>query len=306
MKIFEKGSLKSEWLPFFIVEISHVNRVVNKSNKEMFIMYLTEYHHHTDNSFDSKAEMDEVCELAIKNGINEICFTEHFSVNPTAPTYGHMNFDRYFAQVKECREKYRGRLVIKVGVELCEPHLLKEEYEQALSNLDLDFILGSVHNIEENKLRKYMQGKSRYEVYQGYFEEVHSMVSEADIDVIAHLDLMKRYAKDSIGNYKLLEFQDVIESILSKAIGRGIGIEINTSGLADGKVEETFPSMDILRLYKSLGGEILTIGSDSHRAKSVGSHLADAISMAKKVGFEYIYTFEMRKPKRISLESYKY
>lgn len=268
-------------------------------------MYLTEYHHHTDNSFDSKAGMDEVCEQAIKKGINEICFTEHFSVNPKVPTYGHMDFNRYFAQITECREKYRGRLVIKVGIELCEPHLLMEEYDQVLSDLDLDFILGSVHNIKEIKLRKYMHEKGPHEIYQGYFEEVLSMVSKADIDVIAHLDLMKRYAKDSIGNYRFSEFQGIIERILRKAIERGIGIEINTSGLSDMTVGETFPTMDILKLYKDLGGEILTIGSDSHRSKSVGYHLKDALLMAKKAGFEYIYTFEMREPQRIRLGNYK-
>jgi len=268
-------------------------------------MYLTEYHHHTDNSFDSKVSMDDVCEQAIKKGINEICFTEHFSVNPKAPTYGHMDFTRYFAQINECREKYRDRLVIKVGIELCEPHLLTEEYNQALNDLELDFILGSVHNINETKLRKYMHDKSLQEIYQGYFEEVLSMVSIADIDVIAHLDLMKRYAKESIGNYKFSEFQGIIERILSKGIERSIGIEINTSGLSDIKVGEAFPTMNILKLYKSLGGEILTIGSDSHQVKTVGSHLEEALSMAKEAGFEYIYTFETRKPKRISLKNYE-
>ena len=90
-------------------------------------MYLTDYHHHTDNSFDSQASMKSVCEEAIKKGIHEICFTEHFSVNPNAVTYGHMDFKRYFSQIEECKELFDNRLKIKAGLELCEPHLLREQ-----------------------------------------------------------------------------------------------------------------------------------------------------------------------------------
>ncbi|MBP1970485.1 histidinol-phosphatase (PHP family) [Virgibacillus natechei] len=265
-------------------------------------MYLTEYHHHTDNSFDSKASMNGVCDQAILKGIDEICFTEHFSVNPRVPTYGHMDFDRYFSQINACREKYKGSLTIKAGIELCEPNLLTKEYEQALEDLDLDFILGSVHNINEEKLRKYMTGKEIHDVYQGYFEELYELVSKADIDIIAHFDLMKRYAMDPLGNYNFVDFQEIIELILQKAIERGIGLEINTSGLSNVKVNEAFPKMDILKHYRSLGGEILTIGSDSHRAETVGSMLEDALSMAKEAGFQYVYTFERRVAKAIKIE----
>ncbi|MBM7599173.1 histidinol-phosphatase (PHP family) [Virgibacillus halotolerans] len=264
-------------------------------------MYLTEYHHHTDNSFDSKANMYDVCEQAIRKGIDEICFTEHFSVNPKVPTYGHMDFDRYFSQINACREAYKGKLVIKAGIELCEPYLLIKEYEQALKDLDLDFILGSVHNINEEKLRKYMTGKENHAVYQGYFEAVYELVSNADIDVIAHFDLMKRYAMESLGNYKFADFQGIIELILKKAIERGIGLEINTSGIPNVKVKEAFPKMDVLKLYRSLGGEILTIGSDSHRAETVGSMLEDALSIAREAGFQYIYTFERRAAKSVKI-----
>ncbi|MCG3417630.1 histidinol-phosphatase HisJ family protein [Oceanobacillus jordanicus] len=264
-------------------------------------MYLTDYHHHTDNSFDSKASMDKVCSEAIKKGINEICFTEHYAVNPNLPTYGHMDFQRYFNQIEQVRNKYGKHLVIKAGIELCEPHLMMDTYREVLQELELDFILGSVHNINEIKLRKFMSGKTPVEVYQSYFNEVFSLVSNADIDVIAHLDLMKRYAIEAKGNYDFNYFRKDLERILIKAIERGIGLEINTSGISNVKVNEAFPNIDVLKLYHSLGGQILTIGSDSHLAETVGAHLKDALSIAKEAGFEYIYTFEQRQPKRIKI-----
>ncbi|MDL4843080.1 histidinol-phosphatase HisJ family protein [Aquibacillus rhizosphaerae] len=264
-------------------------------------MYVMDYHHHTDNSFDSKADMFEVCEMSIQRGINEICFTEHFSVNPIAPTYGHMDFKRYFNQIKACRDKFQEDLIIRAGIELCEPHLLKTEYEQALDGLEFDFILGSVHNIANEKLRIYLKNKEVYALYKDYFDEVYALVNDADIDVIAHFDLMKRYAIGPIGNYPFGDFKSSIASILEKAIDRGIGIEINTSGLNNTKLGETFPSFDVVKLYRDLGGVILTIGSDSHHAKTVGAHFKQALEMAKQAGFTHIYTFDKRESKPIKI-----
>jgi len=245
--------------------------------------------------------MSDVCEKAIEKGIQEICFTEHFAVNPKLPTYGHLDFDKYFSEIEECRAIFKDQLTIKAGIELCEPYLMKEEYQKVLEPYPYDFILGSVHNIDETKHRLFIPGKSAHDVYQRYFEEVLELVTYADIDVVAHLDLMKRYAIEVIGNYRFEDFKDLLVKIFEKAIERGIGFEINTSGISNKKVGEAFPNLEVLKLYRELGGEILTIGSDSHRAETVGAHLEDALKMAKEAGFEYIYTFEKRKPSKVEI-----
>lgn len=236
--------------------------------------------------------MEEVCRRALENNINEICFTEHFSVNPLAPTYGHMNFEKYLREIRDCQEKFHGQLTVKAGIELCEPHLLMDQYEQTLKPLHLDFILGSVHNVNNQKLR--LVGKEHQQhAYQLYFEELYQMVATADIDVIAHLDLMKRYGYKEFGNYPFADYQEIIEQILKKAIERNIGIEINTSGLRV-SLKETLPSMNIIQRYRDLGGEILTIGSDSHKAETIGAGLVEAYQLAKECGFDYVYTFDKR------------
>ncbi|KGM44568.1 histidinol-phosphatase HisJ family protein [Neobacillus niacini] len=257
-------------------------------------MYLMDYHHHTNHSFDSTASMVEVCKRAIENGIIEICFTEHFSVNPLAPTYGHMVFEKYLDEIRACQEQFNSQLTIKAGIELCEPHLLKNQYDEILQPLNLDFILGSVHNLNNQKLRLALK-EDHPTAYKRYFNELYQMVSTADIDIIAHFDLMKRYAYKEHGLYVFQEHREKFEQILKKAIDRNIGMEINTSGLRTG-LKQTLPSIEIIQLYKELGGEILTIGSDSHTVEDVGANIAAAYELAKHCGFHYIYKFEKRQP----------
>ncbi|MFS0783642.1 histidinol-phosphatase HisJ family protein [Bacillus sp. 1P06AnD] len=259
-----------------------------------------DYHHHSNHSFDSKAEMKDICAAAIEKGIQELCFTEHFSVNPLTPTYGHMNFESYFQDLQNCRELFGEQLTIKTGIELCEPHLMKQEYDQALQSLSFDFIMGSIHNIQQKKLSAIINeyGDKANDLY---FEEVYKLVSTADIDVLAHIDLIKRYTYRDKGTvYSFEQYKGIIEKILRKAIERGIGIEINTSGLRT-SLNAAMPSKEIVQLYKELGGKILTIGSDSHSSKDVGGKVLDGYEIAKECGFTELTVFTGRKPEQIHL-----
>ena len=54
------------------------------------------------------------------------------------------------------------------------------------------------------------------------------------------------------------------------------------------------PTLQVLRLYRELGGEILTLGSDAHTADSIGSCFDVALEMAQAAGFTRLATFEKR------------
>lgn len=58
--------------------------------------------------------------------------------------------------------------------------------------------------------------------------------------------------------------------MLKKIIYNGKGIEINTAGLRYG-LNATNPSAEIVLRYRELGGEIITIGSDAHYSRDIGS-----------------------------------
>lgn len=258
-------------------------------------MYLIDYHIHSNNSFDSKETVQSVCEAAIEKGINEICFTEHFSVKEGIKSNGFLNLKKYSDEITECREVFKDKLIIRAGVEICEPHENEEELRLAIENIPFDFILGSVHNFDYNiGLMAYMSENTKEESYKRYFTEVNKVCTSPHIDVVAHLDLMKRYAFTTHGNYNFNEYKEIIEQVLNNIIKNGKGIEVNTSTLR-GVVNEAMPSVDILKMYHDLGGKIITVGSDAHKVEDVGAGIKESIQVLKDIGFKYIYTFENRK-----------
>ena len=87
--------------------------------------------------------------------------------------------------------------------------------------------------------------------------------------------------------------------VVASIIDKGIGIEINCSGIRDGC--GPFPQPEVLRLYRQLGGEIITVGSDAHEAVNAGAGVADAYAMMRDAGFRYVTVYEKRKPVMVSI-----
>jgi histidinol-phosphatase (PHP family) len=78
-------------------------------------------------------------------------------------------------------------------------------------------------------------------------------------------------------------------------IPAGKGIELNTSDLRYG-LATGLPSFDILKLYKECGGEIITIGSDSHVPETLAYDFRRGLERIKEAGINYIASFTNGKP----------
>ena len=129
-----------------------------------------------------------------------------------------------------------------------------------------------------------------------YFENILANLSvHTDFDVYGHLDYAIRYAKEKDKNYSYEKYKNIIDRILETILSLGKGIEINTSSHRYG-LKDSQPSRDILKLYKELGGKIITIGSDSHKPEHLGAYINEAKELLKELGFEYYCTFEKMKP----------
>ncbi|RBP66658.1 histidinol-phosphatase (PHP family) [Alkalibaculum bacchi] len=266
----------------------------------IFINALLDYHTHTTHSWDAKNTVGEMCQSAVDKGITEICFTEHFALREGDPCCDYIDFEQYSRDIEFAKDVFQGRLIVKKGLEIGEPHYKRDEINSRIKGQDLDFIIGSVHSIDGVDLKDYIIHRDQISSYRGYFEELLETVSVGDLDVIGHFDLLRRYAFDSSGRYRHADFQELIYEILKKAVSRNIGLEVNTSGFRSSSTE-IFPSRAILKEYRDLKGEILTVGSDSHLTDTIGYNIGSVYLMLKQIGFKSVFSFEKRKPKAVEL-----
>lgn len=253
---------------------------------------ICDLHVHTHFSCDSKVLMDEYCQYAIQHDVTYICFTDHIDNNKHDEGYGLYNAEAYFEEFEKTKEKYSGKLNLLCGIEFSEPHIYQAEFEKHAA-LPYDFIIGSVHFCKDNMFMSEMV-KSQVPVevcYENYWREVQNAVSYGGFDCFGHLDFPKRYYK------QLLYDKGSLGEIFSTMLKNGIIPEINTSSLRRG-LDETLPDEELLRIYKAVGGQFVTVGSDAHYVKDLSADCSYAKDLIQKFDFKEVI-FHKRKLKLI-------
>ena len=92
----------------------------------------------------------------------------------------------------------------------------------------------------------------------------------------------------------------MIDEIFHLLLAKGKGIEVNTAGIKYG-LGHTNPQEKVLKRYRELGGEIITVGSDAHETKHLAYAFEGIPELLRKCGFRYYTEFRKRKPEMIPL-----
>lgn len=261
-------------------------------------MYYSDYHIHSNISFDGNFEMEDIIKESIKKGLKEIVFTEHLDYREDKYILPVPDFEEYFKKYEILKEKYKKDIIIKKGLELGLQPELKDTIQNKIKNYEFDFIIGSTHIINTIDFvdTVYFANKTKYESYNEYFEEILESIECFDnFDVYGHLDFIKRYGIYGDNNIEYDKHEIIIKKILQALIDKGKGIEINTSGYKY-KLNCFHPSYEILKMYKKLGGEIITIGSDAHHLIHIADHFDKPYQILQELGYKYFTIYDKRKP----------
>jgi histidinol-phosphatase (PHP family) len=271
---------------------------------------LLDYHLHSTCSSDGISTIAQYCCRAAEQKLIEIGFCEHADFDPRDRGCGFFDYAFFRRQIETQRERYGDSLAIRAAVEVTYQASREEEIRAFLEGKELDYVVGSVHLVddgqewamvsEEGMCEHYFAQRSVREAYQPYFAEVRQAVESGLFDFIGHLDLVKRYGVRYYGPFDLSLFAAEVRKILKLAVERGVGLEINTSGLRQAP-RETYPGLEVLRWYKELGGRNLTVGSDAHSVKDLGRGIAEALGLAREAGFDAVTFFEKREPRQLRI-----
>lgn len=265
-------------------------------------------HIHSLCSPDSSAPLRAMAEAARDHGMSLVCFTDHVDLD-IARTGRHdpdwlEPWPRMVAETAALRADPPPGIEIRFGMELGEPHHAPELAAGAAAAPELDFVLGSLHNLKDVQDFYYIPYASEDEcraLNRAYLQELRELSALECYDVMAHIGYTSRYMRRRGFTAEITAelYREELSEILLRLIRGGRGIEVNTSGLRQGHT--TYPNASVLTLYRELGGEIVTVGSDAHTPEDAGIGVKEAFELLRTLGFRYVARYEKRRPEFIPL-----
>lgn len=262
---------------------------------------MIDYHIHTSLSDDSDTPYTEMLDQAVRLGLTEVAITDHED-----PLYPDEEFpftlDRpaYQIMLERAVREYHGRLTVKRGLELGLQETALKECGQIAGEYPYDFIIGSFHTgcglLLDNG--DFYRDRTGEQIHRDFYTDVYQCLSAfKQYSVVGHLNIVDRYLhhllpKETLNPKSALE---ILEEILKMVIYDGKGIELNTSSYRYGLPILT-PSVEILQLYRRLGGEIITLGSDAHTPEYIADHFDYACEVLERLGYRYVCTFTRLEP----------
>lgn len=270
-------------------------------------MQLFNCHTHSCYSHDATGTIDEICESAVKSNLSGFAVTDHCDCEYADDIKMNEALDMSYHQTEYASDKYKGKLIVAKGIEIGEALFNKAYSEKILNAYNWDVVLASVHAVRMKDFEmpfstidfsKHTQGFIN-EYIRIYFEDLAETAFSTDYDILSHLTVILRYV-----NYKYKReadiscFMPVITDILKTVISRNKTLEVNTSGFRDGYF---MPDKDIIKLYYSMNGRNIAIGSDSHCPENISLGLYECAEFLKETGFTHLTYYIDRKPVEYTL-----
>lgn len=254
-----------------------------------------DYHMHTTISYDGHSSSREMVDAAVAAGLKEICFTDHRDYMIRTPreqtTFSLESYSKAYDDLSA------PGLLIRKGTEVGLTPWNVDEIHADLSARQYDFVLGSLHFIDDEDpyFPYFWEGKTVLQAERMYFEEMYKCLKlHDDFDVLGHLTYISKVAAHPARRkLPLEEYREIVAEIMKVLVAKGKGMEVNTSGMD--RCGDYLPGAEYLRLFKDLGGKIVTVGSDAHATDRVGQYTTEACRMVSEI-FGYVCTFENRKP----------
>ncbi len=272
-------------------------------------MVLFDNHNHSQFSFDGKrTSVEKSARQAIASGLGGLAFTDHcdFFVPEMKAAQENLVSEVFDvapqqAEIDRVQTVLAGEgraLKILKGIEVGMHEDCHEQIRKTLKDNRFDQIIASVHYLDgiDPFYGGYYEGKTWREAYGHYLETIwKEMRWLEDFDIMGHFDYVVRYAPYPETCLRYRDFSDLLDEMLRYLIHNGKALEINTKSYQDYHGREVTLDRNVLIRYREMGGEIVSLGSDSHDAYRVGYGFPNTAEMLKSLGFRWTAHYESRK-----------
>ena len=274
-------------------------------------MDLIDCHIHSIFSDDGCDPMPDMVRASYYAGVRFLCFTDHVDLEDYRTGLPDPDC---FSQRKKACAAYREVLAlapadisVHLGVELGEGNHDPARAAAIAASPEFDFVLGSLHNLRDEIDFYGLSYESEAQcktVLDRYVAELLELSTLDFYDSMAHIGYPIRFTRKAgflNTAVDMCTYGDELTALCNNLIQNGKAIELNVNSYRDKRIAAPVPSADVLRRYRDLGGELVTIGSDAHSVSQAGGGLKLGMELLQRLGFSYVTVFENRKPRFIKL-----
>lgn len=260
---------------------------------------LADIHNHSTLSPDGFDEPFTMAQRACGLGIKHFALTDHIECEKLSSWDYLGAAERSFGIFSEIKRKFSGETEFYYGVELGQPLYNPDFAEQLLAEHDYDYVLGSSHRTKSygNLTKIPDTDEDRQRMLDEYFVQELELAEWGKFSALAHLTFPLRFICGDFGGHEvdMSRYRTIIDKILETIIKSGIALEVNSSGIRKG-LHLPMPNEEYIRRYFELGGRMITVGSDAHRASDVGADIPQVMRLLRSIGFSEICIFKKRQP----------
>lgn len=289
-------------------------------------------HTHTKHdSKDARQSLDELLREADQKALMAVCLTEHYDKDSidgrlrrgvTAvgaepdPAEWAFNPERYLKRLSPIRTARQkgGQTRLLLGIEVNFAPYLSADYRRYLEPLPFDQIIYSAHFYEDRDIYwakdLYRRGKEIF-YPQWLTWQLELLEDPFQFQVFGHYDYVARYAPYEQKRLLYREFPDHLDAILKQLIRREAALEINTKAFytsepdpqsAGPETIDNYLDADLIRRYLDLGGELVTLSSDSHQAGCLALGFDLYAKRLYELGLRRLCYFVEKKPRFLHLD----
>lgn len=257
---------------------------------------MVDYHMHSILS-DGNNSYEEMVRMAIAKGLDEIGFSDHVCLKPVDWAIEMIDIPVMTEQIIDLKLKYKDEIKISYGIEMDYFSGREAEIKELIESIPLDYVIGSVHFIEDWNFDtdQSLYGKwTNDQLYENYFELIQQAIASDLFDIVGHLDIIKKFRVYPDSNQDKL-FDDTIKLIKK----HNLVVELNTGGI-DRPCAEFTPGPKLLEMCYRHNVPV-TLSSDAHMSTQIARHFESAVDLLAEIGYHEIAGFNNRNRRMIRL-----
>lgn len=250
------------------------------------------YHTHTWRCNHAEPNEESYIKAAIDRGFTVLGFADHVPYRFTSgfDSWYRMRPEQtydYVSTLLELRDKYRGKIDIKIGFEAEIYPAYFDDMLEIIRPYPIDYlILGQHFNYNEENAHYSGSATDDVALLEDYTNSCIKACESGIFSYIAHPDLFFFSGDDGI-------YEEYVKKLCGAAKKADIPLEINLLGLASCR---HYPYDKFWHIVAGEGNKVI-LGIDAHSPKEItNAPIDEARAFAEKLGLNLIESLELKKP----------